>query len=368
MDTLTNCHGVLTGNKVSELHDEAFNEFSDAPFDFETTAHTLWSDTQKVYYHACTANRFSENYLLYCTQLEKNIKELGSFCLTKAVLEQKGIDLPKLKDMSIHDLVCMVSFHLRKAHAALDGIYQDNNILGITYLNWEIRWAGLGNRLKATEVKIQKIREGKLNVDSMLEQTETFKGAARTNTHLSEPKSLRVNPNAMPLKGSVARDMLKTAKAEEKQAERIRKARERKLVTAERLERQADRLMGFGPPRAYGPSREGTILMNRESAAQLRKEVEEEIRTEREAKPRPECPPGMISEGEARKKLIDKALREGDQAAVLAIQQEDEPQFRVRWERYIETLKKEKAIKEAAARGPSKETRKALREKRKKRK
>ena len=163
-------------------------------------------------------------------------------------------------------------------------------------------------------------------------------------------------------------DMLKTAKAEEKQAERIRKARERKLVTAERLERQADRLMGFGPPRAYGPSREGTILMNRESAAQLRKEVEEEIRAEREAKlkPEPECPPGMISEGEARKKLIEKALREGDQAAVLAIQQEDEPHFRVRWERYIETLKKEKAIKEAAARGPSKETRKALREKRKK--
>ncbi len=200
------------------------------------------------------------------------------------MLEQKGIDLPKLKDMSIHDLVCMVSFHLRKAHAALDGIYQHNNILGITYLNWEIRWAGLGNRLKATEVKIQKIREGKLNVDSMLEQTETFRGAARTNTHLSEP-------NAMPIKGSVARDMLKTAKAEKKQADRIRKARERKLETAERLERQADRLMGFGPPRAYGPSREGTILMNRESAAQLRKEVEEEIRAEREAKlkPEPEC-------------------------------------------------------------------------------
>ena len=368
MDTLTNCRGVLTGNKVSELHDEAFNEFSDAPFDFETTAHTLWSDTQKVYYHACIANRFSENYLLYCTQLEKNIKQLGSFCLTKAVLEQKGIDLPKLRDMTIHDLVCMVSFHLRKAHAALDGIYQDNNILGITYLNWEIRWAGLGNRLKATEVKIQKIREGKLNVDSMLEQTETFRGAARTNTHLSEPKSLRVNPNAMPLKGSVARDMLKTAKAEEKQAERIRKARERKLETAERLERQADCLTGFGAPAPFRPTKEDTIFLNRENAAQLRKEVEEEIRAEREAKPKPECPPGMISEGEARKKLIEKALREGDQAAVLAIQQEDEPQFRARWERYIETLKKEKAIKEAAARGPSQETRKALREKRKKRK
>ena len=134
--------------------------------------------------------------------------------------------------------------------------------------------------------------------------------------------------------------------------------------------RQADRLTGFGAPAPFRPTKEDTIFLNRENAAQLRKEVEEEIRAEREAKlkPEPECPPGMISEGEARRILIEKAIKEGDQAAVLAIQQEDGPQFRARWDRYIETLKKEKAIKEAAARGPSQETRKALREKRKKRK
>ena len=53
METTATSHGVLTGNKVSELRDEAFSEFSNAPFEFEDTTLALWNDTQKVYYHAC---------------------------------------------------------------------------------------------------------------------------------------------------------------------------------------------------------------------------------------------------------------------------------------------------------------------------
>ena len=40
--------GVLTGNKVSELRDETFSEFSNAPFEFEGTSQALWDDTQKI--------------------------------------------------------------------------------------------------------------------------------------------------------------------------------------------------------------------------------------------------------------------------------------------------------------------------------
>ena len=364
METDTINQGVLTA-KVSELRDEAFNEFSNAPLKFEDTALALWDDTQMVYYHACIANRFSENYLIFCNQLEKNIKQLGTFCLTKAVLEQKDIDLAKLKDMTIHELVCMVSFHFRKAHAALEGIYRDNNVLGMTYLDWEFRWVVLCNRLKATEVKIQKIKEGKINVDSMLQEAETFKGEPRTNAELQKPKSLSVNPAAMPLNGSVVRDMLSMEKEEEKKAKAARKERERKLKEIERLEREADRLSGFKP---YPPSREGKSILNRAYAAQLRKEVEAEIKAESEPEPEPPLPPGMISEAEARKILMDKAMKAGDQAAVLAIQQEDEPTFRLRWDRHIKELRTAKAEREKAAGGPSDETRKALREKRKKKK
>lgn len=74
-----------------------------------------------------------------------------------------------------------------------------------------------------------------------------------------------------------------------------------------------------------------------------------------------EIPEGMITEGEARRILIEKALRNGDHAAVLEIQKEDRDAFRERWERHLlETASPGKRA------GPSDEVRKKLREKRKK--
>lgn len=368
METITVNHGVLSGNKVSELRNEAFNEFSDAPFEFEGTAVALWGDTQKVYYHACIANRFSEDYLVYCNQLEKNIKQLGSFCLTRAVLEQKGIALPKLKDLTIHELVCMVSFHFRKAHAALDGIYKDNDLLGMTYLNWEFRWVGLGNRLKATEVKIRKIKEGKVNVDSLLQETETFKGEGRTNAELSAPKSLNVNPAAMPINGSVARQMLKEEKAEEKQAAAIRKEKDRLLDLAEKLERKASGLPApIRPPRPFAPDKEDMKIVNRENAAYLRRKAAALSVPEPNSAQLPEinkAAPGMLTEAEARKRLMDDAMKRKDQAAILSIPMEDSNALHERWEKYVERVEREA---KGPPGGPSPETRKALREKRKKR-
>lgn len=62
--------GIPARAKVCELCDETFNEFSNAPFEFEITTLELCKDTQSVYCHACIANHFSDNYLLYCKQLE----------------------------------------------------------------------------------------------------------------------------------------------------------------------------------------------------------------------------------------------------------------------------------------------------------
>ena len=74
----------------------------------------------------------------------------------------------------------------------------------------------------------------------------------------------------------------------------------------------------------------------------------------------------MITEGEARRILIEESIKKGDHAAVLAIQQEDSAAFHSRWNRHIEEIRAEKASRDATARGPSLNTRKALREKRKK--
>ena len=170
----TEYRGIVSDVRAADLPNEVSNSFSNAPYEFEQTSSVLWDDTQQIYYHACIANRFSEHYLVLCGQLEKNIKQLGSFCVTKAALEQKGMLFPKLEKMNVRELVCMVSYHFRKAHAALQGIYRDNDLLGITYLNWEFRWVGLGNRLKSTEVKIRMIKEGRYMPKAVLEQNEAF--------------------------------------------------------------------------------------------------------------------------------------------------------------------------------------------------
>ena len=317
--------GILTDIKVSELPAERIDEFSNAPFEFEETAKWLWEDTQTTYYHACTENRFSENYLKLCAQLEKNIRQVGSFCLTKAVLEQKEMKFSGLDDLNIEELVRMVSFHLRKCHAAFQGIYQDNNFLGMSYLNWEFRWFELGNRLKATEVKIRKIRSGELNADSMLMQAQTFEGQPRTNDRLRGglPKSLRVNPSALPLRGAIARDMLRREKeaAKEQLEKQKQEAREEREMLRDLREN------GFAPPAPFRPER---------LPKDLEKTTQPVIpKPAPQPDPRFEATEESLSEAEVRKKLIEDAMRRGDQKALMTIPLEDPWQLRERWLRYI---------------------------------
>ena len=225
----TDFHGVTAGVKSAELPKESVTEFSNAPFEFKTSAKSLWEDTQLTYYHACTENRFSENYLDLCTRLEKNIRRMGSLCLTKAVLEQNQVFFPELADLNVTELVRMVSFHMRKAHAAFRGIYQDNNFFGMSYLNWEFRWFTLGSQLKATEVKIQKIRLGELKSEELLNREKAFCGQTRTNEREDQavPRSLPVNDAALPLDGSLAGKLLEAEQAAEKERQREQKIIER---------------------------------------------------------------------------------------------------------------------------------------------
>ena len=268
----TEYRGIVSDVRAADLPNEVSNSFSNAPYEFEQTSSVLWDDTQQIYYHACIANRFSEHYLVLCGQLEKNIKQLGSFCVTKAALEQKGMLFPKLEKMNVRELVCMVSYHFRKAHAALQGIYRDNDLLGITYLNWEFRWVGLGNRLKSTEVKIQMIKEGRYMPKAVLEQNEAFKGEPRTNGEdaISTPQALRANASALPVKGAMARTMLAAEREAEKQAEFVRRTRERLVRQAERLDHQADRMSGTFKPSYIKMSKKDEIGLNRYNAEKIR--------------------------------------------------------------------------------------------------
>ena len=388
----TEYHGITANMKAAELPDEQISEFSNAPTEFEATASLLWDDTQIVYTNACIANRYSENYLLFCEQLEKNIKQLGSFCLTKAVLEQNGMSFPNLDKMSIREMAGMIGYHLRKAHAALQGIYQDNQILGMTYLNWEFRWAGLDNRLRSTEVKIQMIKEGKINTEKMLKHAETFKGEKNTNEKApsDNAQSLPAQGKSFPVKGSMARVMLGWEREDEKKAEAIRKEKERLIKEAERYERKLSSRIpgGFDPPKPFGPTKEDWDFINRNNAEYLRKQAalldQPEPEPEPEQKPEliPECqaepeqksepepeqeilPPGALTEAEARRVLMEDAMKRKDQEAILAIPREDTIALHERWLKYTARVERE-AIRSRG--GPSPAVRKARREKRKKRK
>jgi len=359
--------GILAGMKSTDLPFEALGEFSNAPFEFQNKALLLWKDTQLIYIHACTANRFSGNYLMLCTQLEKNIRQLGSFCLTKAVLEQQGQSFPELSELSIKELVSMVSFHIRKAHAALEGIYRDNDILGMTYLNWEYRWIGLDNRLRATEVKIEKIKNGEIHLEPVVLQAETFKDEPRTNQDSRKneetAKSLRANANALPFNGAMAGLMGYWEKKSEKDAEQKRKERERKLRRAERLERESGML-----PKPFEPDREMTKLNKQMEAEAIRAELkaeekekeEEEIKTQTEQEEPKQQNPGTVSEAEARKILMEDAMKRKDQKAIMAIPLEDTATLHDRWVKFTSRV--------GPRAGPADDVRKALREKRKKKK
>ena len=74
--------------------------------------------------------------------------------------------------------------------------------------------------------------------------------------------------------------------------------------------------------------------------------------------------PGMLTEAEARKRLMDDAMKRKDQAAILAIPMEDTDQVHERWEKYVERIEREA---NRPPDGPPPKTRKALREKRKRR-
>ena len=385
--------GILSPVKASELPFEKLDEFSRSPLEFEHTASMLWKDTQIIFNHACRENRFSENYLKYCAQLEKNIKRVGSLCLTKAVLEKNGESFPKLEDMTIRELAGMTACHLRKCHAALEGLYWDNDLLGMTYLNWEFRWFDLAKRLNATEVKIQKIREGKISYVPMLEQARPFKNDTKSNGSDLAVKtaSLRINANALPLDTSMGKVMVraeKARKAEEKRQNRLIEQLNREMMkdfkplmssgskmdrlsalhhAASAMPATLHEAVSNDPEinikTAFSGSRIGQVKSYAENA--YKNETTDENKR-KEDENSPENAEKTITEGEARDILIQKAVNEGDKETLDAILSEDTHTFHQRWMRYVEETERQNRVRSSVRAGPSAETRKKLRAKRKK--
>ena len=111
--------------------------FSDMPLDFEEMTAALQKDLEQVYELTKELNRYSKDYPDVCRRLVRMIKRLGSCCITKAVLELKGFEFPRLKELDLKDLYCMVSYNFRKTRTAFHDSLRLRNCADMGLLDLE---------------------------------------------------------------------------------------------------------------------------------------------------------------------------------------------------------------------------------------
>ena len=147
---------------------EDTGNFDRSPLGFEETAASLRQDLDELMYFCCVLNRYSLDYLEHCAKLEEAIKRMASLCVTRAALEQMGLSFIHLNGLKLETLIEMVSYHFRKCHSAVQGAKHDDMIYAQRAFIMECRWAGLLQRLDATDKRINLIREGKIRAESLI--------------------------------------------------------------------------------------------------------------------------------------------------------------------------------------------------------
>ena len=167
--------------------------FSTKPLEFVETAMRLDIEAMEMFSELSRLNRFSPLYYRLSGQFEKLLRQLGSFCITKAVIEQREKEtFELLQDLTIEKLRKMAAFNFRKCFAA----FMDSRSRGAYNADafvFSIRWSALDKRLIATEEKI-----GKIKLSGNREQEKPMgtasDGAEETQTGLSPLDRLPVAP------------------------------------------------------------------------------------------------------------------------------------------------------------------------------
>ena len=323
--------------------------YNAAPLQFEETASYLWYFVGLLHYAATRYNRHSPTYFAILKELEKDIKQLARYCITRAVMEKAGTTFTKIGEMPIKDLYCMVSLHFRKCCTAAYDIQTENQSVDVSLISWMFRLANLAERLKATEDKIQKIKDGKISIEKLLEPTAVYKNEPK----MQEDKSAQnVQPSMRaPSSMSVIKSFSKDVKQEKKQFEKEERKRAREAErAARRVEKSGLLEPGFFEPKIFRPM------------------------------PLPKIPGIGLNEKELRKLLMDEAKSRGDMAGAGIIAAEsveeniqrflklrDEDSEKMKGSNFKAQSSNNVPNREIRI-GPSDETRKKLRAKRKKKK
>ena len=142
-----------------QLPFESIDSYSTDPVGFGEMSLRMLSKVEFVFDLAAKENRFSSKYLKRCTQLEKGIKYLGSLCVTKYALQTKGQTFSQLGQLSTEKLYCMTSHHYRKLDMAVTEYMFEHRDVPDKLFDMELRYFNLLERLRSTEVKIEKFHD-----------------------------------------------------------------------------------------------------------------------------------------------------------------------------------------------------------------
>ena len=168
MNDWQNAHPLdLDGKDSYGYKFESFNAYSTEPLSFTETAMKLETEARKVFKMVRILNRQSPLFMQMSGHLEKLVSQLGSACITKAVMEQRGENSSVMDNMlctlTIDSLRGMTALNFRKCYDSYMES-QTNYRVNPGALALSIRWSALDRRLLATQEKIELIKSGKLKV------------------------------------------------------------------------------------------------------------------------------------------------------------------------------------------------------------
>ena len=191
---------------------EPFDAFSMEPLTFAETAMKLHTEAVETFSMIRELNRHSPLFYSLSSQLEKLFTQLGSACITKALIEQQeGQKFRLLQGLTVEWLRERVAFNFRKCYSSFmesDACFHHN----AQALALSLRWSALDKRLLATAEKINKIKAGELTVD-LTDKAETLKDHAESMQGQPEAKKESTAPlspdgRALPIDKSAVREAL----------------------------------------------------------------------------------------------------------------------------------------------------------------
>ena len=246
---------------------------------FRETAMRLYNEAVETFRVLREYNRHSPVFYQMSAELENIISQLGSVCITKAVIEQQdGKEDRFLSGLSIEWLRQRVAFNFRKCYSS----YMES----MAYLNFNqkalhlsLRWSALDKRLIATAEKIEKIKNGQLKIELVTKdeklqaQVEALENQTPPQEQNSAEKNKEAAPSAFAAKGralSIDKSAVKenTAKASDN-AEDSAEIQIREAKPASAVDAISETTPADATPADANPIAEDSSKVNPAAANQL---------------------------------------------------------------------------------------------------